>query len=120
MITLKTKTQFLVPFGRIFREEYIYLTVERLEIDINNITHIGFYYFIDENEQVQKLDDIKRNPKLWTTVEVAEFGLLSSLESSVHLKDNLLQRVIEFTFIQLEQEANLNYGTIASDWELLV
>ena len=119
MITLRTTSQFQIPFGRTIRVETVYLTIERLEMDINNVSPEGFYYFIDENGEVQKLDDIKRHPKLWSNIEIAEEVLLSPMSSTVHLKENVIERLTQFVLIQLEQEEGLNYNTTASDWELI-
>ena len=120
MITLKTTTKFSVPFGRTCRTEFIYLTIERLEIDINNVTPIGYYYFIDENEQIQKLDDVSRVPMLWEQINLAETGeMFPVLNNNIHLKNNLIQRLIEFTMYKLEQEENTNYGTLASDFVII-
>lgn len=119
MITLKTTTQFSVPFGRTCRTEFIYLTIERLEIDNNNVTPIGYYYFIDELEMVQKLDDISRHPILWEDVNSLESSLLPSLGSNSNLKNNLIQRLTEFTMLKLESEEDTNYGTLAIDFVLI-
>ena len=120
MITLKTTTQKTIPHGRGTRNEFIYLTIERLEIDINNVIPIGYYYFIDENESVIKLDDVSKSPKLWEDVSLAELGMLDELGSNVHLKENLIQRLTELTFYQLETEAYSNFGTGAEHWEIFV
>ncbi|WP_035677920.1 hypothetical protein [Flavobacterium limnosediminis] len=120
MIRLRTKTKFTVPFERGVRSEFIHLIIERLDIDALNITPIGYYYFIDENDQVQKLDDIKQNPKLWEDIEFAELGTLPEMNSMVHLKQNIIQRLTEFTLFQLQMEDGTNYGTSYTDWELVI
>lgn len=122
MITLKTTTPFSIPFNRGVRNEYVYLHIERLDIDKNNVTPIGYYYFIsivDEVEVVNKLNDITKNPVLWDNIEPAEYAVLDGLESSIHLKDNLLQRLTEFTLIQLEIEGLSNYNIPHTSWEVI-
>lgn len=119
MITLKTKIQFSIPFNRMFRDEYIYLTIERLLIDNNNVIPFGYYYFIDSEGGVNKLDDIVSKPMLWEHIEPAEYSILDGLESSIHLKDNLNQRLIDFTLIQLEIEGDTNYKIPHSSWEVV-
>lgn len=119
MITLKTTTPFTILFNRVLRDEHIYLTIERLDIDNNNVTPIGYYYFLDENNIVNKLVDVARKPVLWEHIEPAEYTVLESLESSVHLKDNLLQRLIEFTLIQLEMEGLTNFNIPYTNWEVI-
>lgn len=119
MLTLKTNTPFVIPFNRGVRTEYVYLTIERLDIDNNNVTPIGYYYFLDENNTVNKLVDVARKPVLWEHIEPAEYSVLEGLGSSVHLKDNLLQRLIEFTLIQLEMEGLTNFNIPYTNWEVI-
>lgn len=118
MITLKTTQTYSVPFNRQYRMEFVYLTIERIEMDINNVTPIGYYYFIDENGMVNKLNDIARTPLLWETIFSME-GFLDSLGDTIHLKPNVLQRLYEITLTQLQQEGTSNYGINPDNWILL-
>ena len=59
MLKLRTKTNFPIPTKRGVIQGIVRLIIERLEIDINNIVAIGYYYFLDENNAVVKLDDAK-------------------------------------------------------------
>jgi hypothetical protein len=77
---------------------------------------IGYYYFLDENNQVVKLDEVS-TLNLWETVEAVETNLLNPLGSATSLKENVLQRLGEFTMLQLTTETGENYGTTPDDWE---
>ena len=90
--------------------------IERLEVDINNITPIGYYYYIDENNLTVKLDNVG-DPTQWEIVESIEDNILEPLNSIVSLKSNVLQRLEEFTMMQLATESGDNYGTTPDDWE---
>jgi hypothetical protein len=61
MLKLKTKTEFSIPTKRGIITGVVRFIIERLEIDINNIRAIGYYYYIDENNLVVKLDDVRLN-----------------------------------------------------------
>ena len=116
MIKLKTKTEFLIPTKRGVVTGIVRFIIERLEVDINNITPIGYYYYIDENNLIVKLDNVG-DPTQWEIVEGVENNLLQPLNSIVNLKDNVLQRLEEFTMLQLANESGDNYGTTPDDWE---
>ena len=116
MIKLRTKTEFSIPTKRGVISGVVRFIIERLEVDINNITPIGYYYYIDENDTIVKLDNVGE-PTQWEIVESIENNLLSNLNSTVNLKDNVLQRLEEFTMLQLANESGDNYGTTPDDWE---
>ncbi len=116
MLKLRTKKEFKIPTKRGVILGIIRFTIERLEVDINNIIPIGYYYYIDENDLIVKLDNVK-DPTQWEIVESIEANLLDSLNSAVSLKDNVLQRLEEFTTMQLATESGDNYGTTPDDWE---
>lgn len=119
MITYKTTTEFPIPTSRGIKMGIIYLTVERIEIDINNILPIGYYYYIDEANNIIKIDDITKKPKLWIEVIEVEDNMLPALESN-NLKYNILQRLREFTEIQMILESGENFGTTPEDWEIVI
>jgi hypothetical protein len=77
---------------------------------------IGYYYFLDENNGVVKLDEVS-TLNTWETVESVETNLLNPLNSATSLKANVLQRLGEFTMLQLTTESGENYGTTPDDWE---
>lgn len=119
MLKLKTKTEFQVPFERGVKSVIVRMITSNFSlIDINNIKVEGYYYFLDENNLVRKLSDFGENSfKQWSEIEQIENAMLGPLESNVSLKSNILQRLKELTFMQLQQESGENYGTTASDWE---
>lgn len=117
MIKLKTKTEFQIPTKRGVIQGIVRLIIDKLEIDTNNIIAKGYYYFIDENGQIVQLDMINTMQQ-WENIEYAEHNALGSLQSSENLKDNILQRLNEFTFYQLQLENGENYGTYVNDWEI--
>lgn len=115
MLKLKTKTQFTAPTDRGSVITIVRLIIDKLEVDINNITPKGYYYYNDEEG---KLVQKKINAmKLWQDVRTAEDSL-PALESTSYLYDNIIQRLGEFTFLQLMIEAGVNFGTVSTDWEI--
>jgi hypothetical protein len=52
MIKLRTKTAFSIPTKRGIITGIVRFIIERLEIDINNVRAIGYYYYIDENNSI--------------------------------------------------------------------
>jgi len=115
MLKLKTKTEFEFPTGRGTKTGIIHMIVDSLFMDNNNVVPNGYYYYFDENETPIKIDDIK-HMELWENIALAESQLPPLSENS--LKANTLQRLSEFTFLQLQAEAGKNFGTVASDWEV--
>ena len=116
MIKLRTKTEFSIPTKRGVISGIVRFIIERLEVDINNITPIGYYYYIDENDSIIKLDNVGELTQ-WEIIESIETNLLGSLKSTINLKSNVLQRLEEFTMRQLATESGENYGTTPDDWE---
>lgn len=115
MLKLKTKTAFTAPTERGTINTVIRLIVDGLFMDQNNITPQGYYYYYDENGDIitKKINAMKQ----WDFVNAAESSL-PVLESNIHLYDNVIQRLTDFTFYQLGVEESLNFGTTASDWEI--
>jgi hypothetical protein len=116
MIKLRTKTAFSIPTKRGIITGVVRFIIERLEIDINNIRAIGYYYFIDENNVVVKLD-LVNTLNQWDTVSMVENNILNPLSDTISLKSNLLQRLGEFTMLTLTTESGENYATTPEDWE---
>jgi hypothetical protein len=118
MIQLRTKKEFSIPTKRGVVSGIIRFTIDKLEVDINNITPKGYYYYFDENNIVVKLDNLGSNSmKQWELIEQVETNLLNPLGSATSLKANILQRLEEFTMLQLTTESGENYGTTPDDWE---
>ena len=116
MLKLRTKTEFTVPTERGTTEATVRLIIDKLEIDVNNITAKGYYYYFDVDDVFHQLDKIDKM-YLWSDVATVESGL-STLSSNTNLFTNLSQRLTEFTFFNLGLEAGTNYATTATDWEL--
>lgn len=116
MKKLRTNKDFAIPTKRGVVQGVVRFIIDKLEIDINNITAIGYYYYLDENNNVVVLDRV-RSFNLCETVEAVETNLLNPLANSLSLKANILQRINEFTMLQLTTESGENYGTMPEDWE---
>lgn len=118
MLKLRTKTEFQVPSSRGLKSVIIRMVIDGIFMDKNNITPQGYYYYLDENNVVVKLDSLGNNSrKEWALIEQIEENMLLPFSDSVHLRANVLQRLKEFTNLQLMQESGENYNTVASDWE---
>lgn len=99
---------------KLLGEYVIYLTIQYLEMDNNNVTATGYYYYINENNDVVKLKDTKTF-MLWDTVVSLE-TILNPINVTT-LKEAILQRVREFTLLKLTEESGENFGTVIEDWE---
>lgn len=121
MLKLKTKTEFLIPDGRGTKSVIVRMITSHFSmVDINNIKVEGYYYYIDENQNIIKLSDFGQNSsmKQWNDIEELENNsLVPPLDSDRNLKANILQRLKELTMLQLEQEGLENYGIPFDEWE---
>ena len=117
MLKLRTKTNFPIPTKRGSSLGVIRFIIDKIEVDENNITAIGYYYYLDENSNVFKLDK-SNNIKLWEEVTQIEAAYLPEFVSKVSLKENILQRLNEFTNLQMTTESGENFGTFPEDWEI--
>ena len=124
MITIKTNKPFniLDISYNVIDNKDIYLTIENLYMDRNTVTAKGYYYYkttetIDEIEveTVIKLRNIT-TPMSWDMVAYAEENQLPPIDAS-QLKDAVLERVLQFTVIQLTMEDGQNFGTTIEDWD---
>lgn len=123
MLKLRTKTAFNVPDGRGVKSVIVRMITSHFSmLDINNVKVEGYYYYLDENQNVVKLSDFGQNSmKLWddiTALENMEGSPLADFASARNLKSVIIQRLTELTFLQLMQEETANYGTVVSDWEV--
>ena len=119
MLKLKTITEFIHPTKRGVKTGIIRVIIDGFSsLDNNNLIPTGYYYYYDENNNVVKIDNVKHT-QLWDDVFSVEENL-PLLVSNKNLKLNLLQRLEEFFFIQMDAEHNLNpennFGTGAADW----
>ena len=60
MLKLRTKTEFTVPTERGTTSAIVRLIIDKLEIDINNITAKGYYYYFDADGVFHQLDKIDK------------------------------------------------------------
>jgi len=116
MIQLRTNKEFPIPTKRGVTNGIIYLIIDKIEIDNNNITARGYYYYKDEQGSILILDRINKLQQ-WEQIKEIEETILTPLESSVNLKSNILQRAKEFTELTLTMEEGENYTTTIEDWE---
>jgi hypothetical protein len=124
MITIKTNKPFniLDISYNVIDNTPIYLTIENLYMDRNGVTARGYYYYkkietIDSInvETVVKLRPIS-TPMSWDMVTYVEGTQLPPISAS-QLKDAVLERVMQFTVIQLTMEDGQNFGTHVEDWD---
>ena len=117
MLKLKTKTEFAAPTDRGTVQTIIRFIIDGLVIDQNNITPKGYYYWHDENGKIYQR--FISDPTLLENVKLAENnGVVPTLESNVSIYNNIIQRLAEFTELQMIEEETQNFGTLASDWEI--
>ena len=117
MLKLKTNKTFNVPSGRGAVEVVVRLIVENIFFDKNNVKVNGYYYYLDANNQVIKLDSFGANSLIQKeSLDYLEENVLSQFQSTKSTFANLFQRIKELTLMQIEQEAPENYGTYAADW----
>ena len=124
MLTIKTNKPFdiLDISYNVIDNTSIYLTIENLHMDRNNVVAKGYYYYIKtetiENEQVEtvvKLRNITTTMD-WNTVAYVESTQLPPINAS-QLLSSVLERVMQFTIIQLTIENGQNFKTQTEDWD---
>ena len=124
MITIKTKKPFniLDISYNVIDNKDIYLTIENLYMNRNDITARGYYYYkttetVDEVE-VETIYTLRPINTImsWDMVAYVEENQLPPIDAS-QLKDAVLERVLQFTVIQLTMEDGQNFGTTIEDWE---
>lgn len=121
MLKLKTTREFNVPDGRGTKSVIIRMITSHISLmDINNVKVEGYYYYINEDEQIVKLSDFGISSlKMWdeiTAIENMEESPLADFVSNRNLKSVFFQRLQELTFLQLHAEENANYGTVCEDF----
>ena len=124
MLTIKTNKPFniLDISYNVIDSKDIYLTIENLYMDRNSVIAKGYYYYKKteiieevEVETVVKLRNIT-TPMSWDMVAYVEGVQLPPINSS-QLLSSVLERVIQFTVIQLTMEDGQNFGTHIEDWD---
>lgn len=116
MVNLKTTVEktILDKRQKVIGNFNVYVTVQKLELDINSIIAIGYYYYINEGSIV-KLTDF-RTILLWETISQIESYVLEPLNVET-LKDAILKRTLEFTFLQIQQENGQNFNILYDELE---
>jgi hypothetical protein len=124
MITIKTNKPFNVLdiSYNVIDSKDIYLTIENLYMDRNDITAKGYYYYktieiIDEVE-VEIITTLRPTTvkMSWDMVSYVEGTQLPPIDSP-QLLNAVLERVMQFTVIQLTIENGQNFGTTVEDWD---
>lgn len=124
MITIKTNKPFniLDISYNVIDNKDIYLTIESLYMNRNDITARGYYYYkktetVDEVE-VETIYNLRPITTImsWDMVAYVEENQLPPIDAS-QLKDAVLERVLQFTVIQLTIEDGENFGTTLEDWD---
>ena len=117
MIKFKTKTAFPIydKRGKDIGSFIIRLIVNEILATANGARATGFYFYENENNEEITLDAFSTNFN-WDLVALAETNL-PPLESTQSLKNNIFQRVAEFSLMQQMIESGDNYGTQGTDWE---
>lgn len=117
MITLKTNNSHHVPFGRGVVLTEVYLKISDFQIDENGVIPHGYYYIIQQ-EQPHKLDDIVPSILSWEQIELAEQNLSDFGNKS--LKEAIYKRATEFAFAKLQSEGMKNYNIAPTDWAIYI
>jgi len=117
MLKLKTKTEFTAPTDRGTVQTTIRFIIDGLFIDQNNITPKGYYYWYDTEGKIYQRHI--QDPTLLENVKLAEDNnIVPLLNSNKNIYSNIIQRLGEFTQLQMSSEETKNFGTVASDWEI--
>ena len=124
MLTIKTNKPFniLDISYNVIDSKDIYLTIENLYMDRNDITAKGYYYhktieIVDEVE-VEVVTTLRPTTvkMSWDMVSYVEGTQLPPIDSP-QLLNAVLERVMQFTVIQLTIEDGKNFGTTIEDWD---
>jgi hypothetical protein len=91
-------------------------------MDINSVTAKGYYYY----KKIETIDsvDVETVIKLRNITTIMSWEMVGYVEetqlppiSSSELLNAVLERVIQFTVIQLTIESGQNFGTTIEDWD---
>jgi hypothetical protein len=127
MITIKTKVAKPILDDRWNKitDAEIYLTIERLEENINHVIGSGFYYYkvpyaVVEGEP-QTYNDVVLTSfsTRYTWEQIAQVEeKLPLMQSTKNYKDNTLQRAREFAIFQQQIENGKNFGITFDEWDV--
>ena len=124
MLTIKTNKPFniLDISYNVIDNKDIYLTIENLYMDINSVIAKGYYYY--KKTEVIDGNDVETVIKLRNITTIMSWGMVGYVEetqlppiSSSELLNAVLERVMQFTVIQLTIEDGQNFGTHIGDWD---
>lgn len=126
MLTIKTNKPFdiLDISYNVIDNTLIYLTIENLYMDRNNVVAKGYYYYtkseVINDEQIEKVVKLRNITTTmdWNTVAYVESTQLSPINAS-QLLSSVLERVMQFTVIQLTMENGQNFKTKVEDWNFI-
>lgn len=124
MITLNTNKSFPIQNStyEIIDNQVIYLTVQKLELDKNNVVAIGFYFYkkveIIDDVEIETIVKLKDNRTIlsWNAIANVENIALQPMNDVSYQSSNY-QRLREFTQIQLQQESGQNFEITFNDWD---
>lgn len=126
MYTIKTNKTFPIrnTTYEIIDNKIFFLTVQKLEVDKLGIIATGYYYYKKievvnevEVETIVKLKPVDNRTVLpWYNISQIEAYVLPVL-SVATLTEAILQRVLEFTQLQLTQESGQNFEILIEDWD---
>lgn len=124
MLTLNTNKSFPIRNStyEIIDNQVIYLTVQKLELDKNNVVAIGFYFYkkveLIENVEIENIVKLKDNRTIlsWNAIANVENIALQPMNDVSYQSSNY-QRLREFTQIQLQQESGQNFEITFNDWD---
>ncbi len=124
MITLNTNKSFPIRNStyEIIDNQVIYLTVQKLELDKNNVVAIGFYFYkkveIIDDVEIETIIKLKDNRTIlsWNAIANVENIALQPMNDVSYQSSNY-QRLREFTQIQLQQESGQNFEITFNDWD---
>ena len=125
MLTIHTNKAFPIRNStyEIIDNQIIYLTVQKIELDKNNVVATGFYFYkkteIVNEVEIETIIKLKDNRTIlsWDMIEYVESQMLQSM-NHVNYQSANYQRLREFTQIQLQQESGQNFEITFNDWVL--
>jgi hypothetical protein len=123
MVTIKTKVAKSIINDRWNKvtEAEIYLTIERLEENINHVIASGFYFYKVPTEDKEVFNDVvltSFNTRYsWEQISQVE-QLLPELKTKNSYFEATLQRMREFAIFQQQMESSRNFGILFEEWDL--
>lgn len=118
MVRLRTKREIEIFDKRLnsLGSFVIRMVVNEITANGSNAVATGFYCYINADNEEKLLDNFSTNFS-WEVIGTIENNL-PNFNDPKSLKLAFIQRIVEFSFIQQQQESGSNYGTVAEDWEL--